>query len=108
MIATLATKAELKSEKDKTGKLKAFDSGYFSGKSHFDDDNDGMHNYLVFQPVYKFFIKISKRDHILAFKSKELSVESIKPPSACNISLAPTLNFADFWPRVKFDSHCLK
>ena len=30
-------------------KLKTFDSGYFIGKSHFEED--GTQNYLVFQPL---------------------------------------------------------
>ena len=34
-------------------KLKAFDSGYFIGKSHFEED--GAQNYLVFQPLIKYF-----------------------------------------------------
>ena len=34
-------------------KLKTFDSGYFCGKSHFEDD--GTQNYLVFEPIYKYF-----------------------------------------------------
>ena len=34
-------------------KLKTFDSGYFIGKSHFEED--GMQNYLVFQPMYRYF-----------------------------------------------------
>ena len=34
-------------------KLKAFDSSYFIGKSHFDED--GAQNYLVFQPLIKYF-----------------------------------------------------
>ena len=46
---TLATKAELKAEQDKITKLKAFDSSYFRGKSHFEDD--GTQHYLVFQPM---------------------------------------------------------
>ena len=37
-VATLATKVELKAEKDKTIKLQAFDSSYFRGKSHFEND----------------------------------------------------------------------
>ena len=43
---TLATKAELKTEKDKIVKLQAFDSSYFRYKSHSGDD--GTENYLVF------------------------------------------------------------
>ena len=30
-------------------KLKTFDSSYFIGKSHFEED--GTQNYLVFQPI---------------------------------------------------------
>ena len=48
-VGTLATKAELKAEQDKIAKLKAFDSSYFRGKSHFEDD--GTQHYLVFQPM---------------------------------------------------------
>ena len=33
-------------------KLKTFDSSYFIGKSHFED---GMQNYLVFQPLNRYF-----------------------------------------------------
>ena len=44
--ATLATKGELKVEKDKIIKLETFDSGYFCLKSYFKDD--GTQNYLVF------------------------------------------------------------
>ena len=35
------------------GKLKTFDSGYFIGKSHFEED--GTQNYLVFQPIIRYF-----------------------------------------------------
>ena len=34
-------------------KLKTFDSSYFIGKSHF--EQDGTQNYLVFQPMYRYF-----------------------------------------------------
>ena len=49
-VATLATKAELKTEQDKIIKVKAFDSSYFWDKSHF-VDNDDTRNYLVFHPM---------------------------------------------------------
>ena len=52
-VATLATKTELKAEQDKLTKLQAFDSTYFRGKSHFEDD--GNQNYLVFQPMSNIF-----------------------------------------------------
>ena len=34
-------------------KLKTFDSSYFIGKSHFEED--GIQNYLVFPPINKYF-----------------------------------------------------
>ena len=34
-------------------KLKTFDSGYFFGKRHFEED--GPQNYLVFQPINRCF-----------------------------------------------------
>ena len=48
-VATLATKAKLKAKQDKIKKLQAFNSNYFRGKSHFEDD--GTRNYLAFQPM---------------------------------------------------------
>ena len=38
-------------------KLKTFDSIYFVDKSHFGED--GTHSYLVFEPMYKYFKKIT-------------------------------------------------
>ena len=65
-------------------KLQTFDSIYFRGKSHFEDD--GTQNYLVFQPSQKYFKTVSNtNDHILSWKSKELSYKSIKPPTSTNI-----------------------
>ena len=37
-MAILATKGELKAEKDKVLKLQTFDSSYFWDKSHFEND----------------------------------------------------------------------
>ena len=34
-------------------KLKTFDSNYFIGKSHFEED--GRQSYLVFRPIHKYF-----------------------------------------------------
>ena len=44
-------------------KLKTFDSSYFIGKSHFEED--GVQNYLVFQPMYRYF-KTDSSYHILS------------------------------------------
>ena len=39
--------------KNEFKKLQTFDSIYFRGKSHFEDD--GTQNCLVFQPIQKYF-----------------------------------------------------
>ena len=57
-------------------KLKTFDSGYFIGKSHFEED--GVQNYLVFQPIVKYFKVIGNTNMISSWKSKGLSAETIK------------------------------
>ena len=45
-------------------KLKTFDSIYFSGKSHF--ENDVTQNYLVFQPTQRYFTSVrNTNNHIL-------------------------------------------
>ena len=72
-------------------KLKTFYSSYFIGKSHFEEV--GTENYLVFQPMYRYFKKIGNSDYITSWKSKELSNETIKPSTLSNNSLAPTLSY---------------
>ena len=66
--------------------LKTFDSDYFIGKSHFEED--GSQNYLVFQPINKYFKLITNTNYVSSWKSKVLSSESIKPPTtSVNIKL---------------------
>ena len=86
-------------------KLKTFDSSYFIGKSHFEED--GTQNYLVFQPLNRYF-KIGNSDYVLSWKSKGLSAESITPPSAPNNFLNPSLNYLGTKTRVRFSGSCLK
>ena len=43
-------------------KLKTFDSSYFTGKIHFEED--GTQNYLVFQTLNKYFKMIINTDYI--------------------------------------------
>ena len=87
-------------------KLKTFDSGYFIGKSHFGED--GTQNYLVFQPMYRYFKMITNTDYISSWKSKGLSAESIKPPATSDNSLTPALSYYGTQTRVKFTGSCLK
>ena len=51
-------------------KLKAFDLSYFIGKCDFDD---GTQNYLVFQPMSRYFKLNGNTLYILLWKSKGLS-----------------------------------
>ena len=73
-------------------KLKTFESNYFIGKSHFAED--GVQNYLVFQPIIRYFKvnTITNTDYVSSWKSKGLSDESIKQPTAYDSSLTPELN----------------
>ena len=85
-------------------KLKTFDSSYFIGKSHFDED--GTQNYLVFQPLNKYFKLIIDTLSILSWQSKGLSTENIDPTTSA--SLSPSINFVGKKIRVKFNGSCLK
>ena len=87
-------------------KLKTFDSSYFIGKIHFGED--GTQNYLVFQPMYRYFKMITNNDYISSWKSKGLSNESIKPPTSSDNSLPLALNYYGTKTRVKFTGSCLK
>ena len=55
-------------------KNRKFDASYFRGKNYF-DGNDGTQNYLVFQPLYKYFEKTGNR--VSSWRSKGLSDEKI-------------------------------
>ena len=87
-------------------KLKTFDTYYFIGKSHFEED--GTQTYLVFQPIIKYFKVIADTDYVSSWKSKRLSAESIKPPRTSDNSLTPTLGYYGTKTRVKFTGSYLK
>ena len=71
---------------------KIFDSICFRGKSHFEDD--GTQNWLVFQPIQRYFNKVSANDsNILSRKSEALSGESIKPPTMSNKFINSLLDY---------------
>ena len=91
---------------NKLNKWKTFDLSYFIGKSHFEED--GTQNYLVFQPMYRYFKMITNTDYISSWKSKGLSAESIKPPATSDNSLTPALNYYGNKVRVKFTGSCLR
>ena len=107
-IATNKTKALLiKKELNKfLIRAIAFDSSYFIGKSHFEED--GKQKYLVFQPISRNFKVIANTDYVSSWKSKGLSAETIKPPTTSDNSLTQALSYYGTETRVKFSSSCLK
>ena len=53
-------------------KQQKFDASYFRRKSHFEED--GTQNYLVFQPIYRYFKRIAgvgSGSYIYLWKPKE-------------------------------------
>ena len=87
-------------------KLKKFYSGYFIGKCHFEED--GVQNYLVFQPLNKYFkvITNAKTKYISSWQSKGLSDKSIKPPAASDYKLNPKVNYYDTKTKLEFTGSC--
>ena len=71
--------------------MKTFDSIYFRGKRHFEED--GTQNYLVFQLMYRYFKRISgigTGNYIYFWESKRLlSEENITALTTSDYSLTP-------------------
>ena len=55
--------------------MEAFDSSSFRGKNYFEN---GTQNYLVFQPMYKYFKKISSAELISHGNLKDFLMNSSK------------------------------
>ena len=87
-------------------KLKTFDSSYFIGKSHFEED--GVQNYLVFQPIIRYFKIIANTKYISSWQSKGLSDETIKPPATSDKSLNSQVSYFGTKARLEFRGSCLK
>ena len=79
---------------NKLKKLQKFDSAYFRGKSHLEED--GTQNYLVFQPLYRYFKRIAgvgSDNYIYFWKSKGVSNESLNSDTASNYKITPELSY---------------
>ena len=74
---------------------------YFAGKNYFEED--GAQNYLVFQPISRYF-KINRK-YILSWKSKGLSDETITPYATS--SLTSLIDQYGTKVRLKFNRSCL-
>ena len=69
-------------------KLQTNDFSLFISQSYF--INDGLQNFLIFQPTYKAFkTPAGLTDTIVEWESKWLSNEKIKPLTRVNHSLPP-------------------
>ena len=71
-------------------------------------EEDGTQDYLVFQPISKYFKVITNTDYVSSWKSKGLSEETIKPSLTSDNSLNPALSYSGTKLRVKFAGSYLK
>ena len=74
-------------------KLKTFDSSYFRGKSHFEED--GTEHYLVFQAMYRYFKRV---EGVATGNCIYLS----------DYSISPQLCYLGSKTRLEFRGSCLK
>ena len=84
--------------------LKTFDLGYFIGKDHFDED--GVQNYLIFQPILEYFTVNS--NWIIKWESKGLSNESLEVVSTSDNTLTPSVNYYGDKVRLRFTGSVLQ
>ena len=75
-------------------------------KNHFEEDR--TKNYLVFQPMHRYFRLIANTKYISEWKCKGLSDETIKPPATPDNSLSPLIDYLGNKIRLKFNGGCLK
>ena len=90
-------------------KLKTFDLSYFIAKSHFEEH--GTQSCLVFQPMYRYFKKITGLDsgnYIYYWKSKGLPDERINSIKTPDFGITPKLNDYGTKTRVEFNGSCLE
>ena len=87
-------------------KLKTLDLSDFISKSHFEED--GTQNYLVFQPLNKYFKIITNAKYISSWQSKRLSDKTIKPPATSDNSCTPLIDHHGNKIRVKFTGSILR
>ena len=83
-------------------KLEKIDTAYFRGKNYFDDD--GTQNFLVFQPVLKYFEKVDFE--IASWESKGLLHEKV----SCVVrgGVVPKIVYDNAKINVKFNENLLK
>ena len=86
-----------------------FDSNYFIGKSHFEED--GTQDYLVFYPIYRYLKRIAgvgNSNYIYYWQSKGLSDEKINSIKTSDYFITPYLRYYVTKTRVEFNGNYLK
>ena len=96
---------------NKLKNLKLLILSYFVGKSHFEED--GTQNYLVFQPITRYFKMLPNTNYVLSWKSKGLSAETIKSHTTSSLTasdyeLIPTVSYSGTKTKLKFTGSYLK
>ena len=76
-------------------------TSYFLGKSYFGDDCN--QNYLLFQPMSRYFKFVTNSQNISSWRSKELSDKEIKVVNG----LYPSVNYVNKMLCLKFEGICL-
>ena len=78
------------------------------GKSHFEED--GVQNYLVFQPLNKYFKIIANANtkYIWPWQSTGLSDKTVKQPATSDNSFNPKVSYYGIKLRLEFRGSCLK
>ena len=104
----LSHEHKLKQRKDTINDLQRVAS-YFRRKNYFDSD-DGTQNYLVFQPMYKYFktsIKCST-NYVSSWESKGLCNEKISSIATLSYNQAPSLAYDNVRIKSTFVGSFLK
>ena len=71
----------------------------------------GSQNYLVFQPMYRYFkriVGVGNGNYIYYWKSKGLSDQRINSITASSYKVTPQLSYYGTKTRVEFNGSCLK
>ena len=79
----------------------SFFNSYFWCKSYFGDD--GNQNYLIFQPMSRYWKFVTNSQNISSWRSKGLSDGEIKVVNG----LYPSVNYINKKLRLKFEGSCL-
>ena len=75
--------------KKKIESIQMFDLRFLISKSYY--SNDRAQNYLIFNPIYKTFKKMTGTETIIVRESKGFSNKIIKPPTTADNGISPKI-----------------